>query len=160
MREKNNKIALVTGSTGGMGTAICQRLYNDGYTVVANHRNLPKALKWQEEQLKNGVEVKLAEGDVTDYNSVATMIKKIEEEVGVVDVLVNNTGIMRDAMLKKMTPQQWNEVINTNLNSVFNCSRLVVNQMIEKKWGRIICISSVNGHKGSYGTCNYSTTKA
>jgi len=160
MREKNNKVALVTGGYGGMGTAICQRLYNDGYTVIANHRNLPKALKWQEEQLKNGIDVKLAEGDVTDYDSVATMIKKIEEEVGVVDVLVNNTGIMRDAMLKKMTPQQWNEVINTNLNSVFNCSRLVVNQMIEKKWGRIICISSVNGHKGSYGTCNYSTTKA
>ena len=85
MREKNNKIALVTGSTGGMGTAICQRLYNDGYTVVANHRNLPKALKWQEEQLKIGIDVKLAEGDVTDYNSVDTMIKNIEKEINLLE---------------------------------------------------------------------------
>src|SRR3972149_11592782 len=103
-----------------------------------------------------GIDVSIMQGDVTNYHSAAIMIKKIEDEIGPVDVLVNNAGIFRDATLRKMTPQQWYEVINTNLNSVFICTRLVINQMIEKKWGRIICISSVNGHKGALGTCNYS----
>jgi acetoacetyl-CoA reductase len=167
MRTKNNKIALVTGGTGGIGTTICERLYKDGYTVVANYRNFTTALKWREEakkwrddQLKMGIDVKIVQGDVTNHQSTATMIKQIEEEIGTVDVLVNNAGISRDATIRKMTFEQWQEVINTNLNSVFICSQLVINQMIEKKWGRIICISSVNGHKGSFGTCNYSASKA
>ncbi|MBI4930261.1 MAG: acetoacetyl-CoA reductase [Bacteroidetes bacterium] len=167
MREKNNKVALVTGGTGGMGTAICERLYKDGYSVVANYRNFTTAMKWREmakkwrdDQLQMGIDVKIVQGDVTNYQSATIMIKKIEDEVGPVDVLVNNVGISRDATVRKMTPEQWYEVINTNLNSVFICSRLVINQMVEKKWGRIICISSVNGHKGSYGTCNYSSSKA
>ena len=150
-----------------MGTAICERLYKDGFTVVANYRNFTTAMKWRdmakqwrEDQLHMGVAARIVQGDVTNYQSAAIMIKKIEEEIGTVDVLVNNAGISRDAMLRKMTPQQWYDVINTNLNSVFICSRLVINQMIEKKWGRIICISSVNGHKGAFGTCNYSATKA
>ena len=167
MREKNNKVALVTGGTGGMGTAICERLYKDGYTVAANYRNFTTAMKWREEakkwrddHLQMGIDVKIVQGDVTNYQSTAIMIKKIEDEIGPVDVLINNAGISRDATIRKMTYQQWSEVINTNLNSIFICSRLVVNQMIEKKWGRIICISSVNGHKGSFGTCNYSASKA
>ena len=167
MRKKNNKVALVTGGTGGMGTAICERLYKDGYSVVANYRNFTTAMKWRDEakkwkddQLKMGIDVRIVQGDVTNHQSTALMIKKIEDEIGSVDVLVNNAGIARDATIRKMTPEQWYEVINTNLNSVFICSRSVVNQMIEKKWGRIICISSVNGHKGSFGTCNYSASKA
>ncbi|MEK6615064.1 MAG: acetoacetyl-CoA reductase [Bacteroidota bacterium] len=167
MRIKNNKVALITGGTGGMGTAICERLYKDGFTVVANYRNFTTAMKWREmakqwrgDELKMGVDVKIVQGDVTNYQSAAIMIKKIEDEIGHVDVLVNNAGIFRDATLRKMTPQQWYEVINTNLNSVFICTRLVINQMIEKKWGRIICISSVNGHKGSFGSGNYSASKA
>ncbi|MFH1004102.1 MAG: acetoacetyl-CoA reductase [Bacteroidota bacterium] len=167
MREKKYKVALVTGGTGGMGTAICKRLYEDGFTIVANYKNFTTAIKWREmakqwrdDQLQMGIDVNIVQGDVTNYQSATIMIKKIEEEIGTVDVLVNNAGIFQDAVLKKMTPQQWYEVINTNLNSVFICSRLVINQMIEKKWGRIVCISSVNGHKGSVGTCNYSATKA
>lgn len=167
MRKKNNKVALVTGGTGGIGTAICERLYKDGYTVVANYRNFTTAIKWREEakkwkddQLKMGIDVKIVQGDISDYRSANKMIKEIEDEVGTVDVLVNNAGISRDATIRKMTPEQWYEVINTNLNSVFICSRLVINQMIEKKWGRIISISSVNGHKGSFGTGNYSASKA
>lgn len=167
MRQKKNKVALITGGTGGLGTAICERLYKDGFTVVANFRDFTKAMKWREmakqwreDQLKMGMDVKVMQGDVSSYQSTAMMVKKIEDEIGTVDVLVNNAGIARDAALKKMTPQQWYEVINTNLNSVFISSRLVINQMLEKKWGRIICISSINGHKGAYGLCNYSTAKA
>ena len=150
-----------------MGTAICERLYKDGYTVVANYRNFTTAMKWREmakqwreNQLQMGIDVKIVQGDVESYQSAALMIKRVEEQIGHIDVLVNNVGISRDATLRKMTPQQWYEVINTNLNSVFICSRLVINQMIEKKGGRIICISSVNGHKGSFGACNYSASKA
>lgn len=167
MREKKNKVALVTGGTGGMGTAICERLYKDGYTVVANYRNFTTAMKWREmakkwreDIMKMGIDVNIVQGDVTNYNSAAIMVRKVEEEIGPIDVLVNNAGISRDASLRKMSIDQWYEVINTNLNSSFICMRLVINQMIERKWGRIICISSVNGHKGSFGTANYSASKA
>jgi acetoacetyl-CoA reductase len=167
MREKNNKVALVTGGTGGMGTAICERLYKDGYTVVANYRDFTKAMKWREEakawrddQMKMGFDMKVVEGDISDFASAGTMMKQIADEIGPVDVLVNNAGITRDSALHKMTPEQWYEVINTNLNSVFICSRLVIEGMIAKGWGRIISISSVNGQKGQFGQCNYAATKA
>ncbi len=167
MRQKNNKVALVTGGTGGMGTAICERLYKDGYTVVANYRDFTRAMKWREEakqwrddQLKMGFDMKVVEGDISSFKSAERMMKQITEEIGAVDVLVNNAGITRDAALHKMTPEMWYEVINTNLNSVFVCSRLVIEGMIAKGWGRIVSISSVNGQKGQYGQCNYAATKA
>lgn len=167
MIVKNKKVALVTGGTGGIGTDICERLYKDGYTVVANYRDFTKAMKWREaakkwrdDQLKMGFDMKVVEGDISDYKSAAKMIKQITEEIGQVDVLVNNAGITRDAPLHKMTPEQWFEVINTNLNSVFICTRLVIEGMIAKGWGRVISISSVNGQKGQYGQCNYATSKA
>jgi len=167
MIEKNNKVALVTGGTGGIGTAICERLYKDGYTVVANYRNFTNAMKWREEakawrddQLKMGFDLKIVSGDISDFDSATKMIKQVNDEIGPIDVLVNNAGITRDAPLHKMTPQQWYEVINTNLNSVFICSRLVIEGMIAKGWGRIISISSINGQKGQYGQTNYASTKA
>lgn len=167
MREKKNKVVLVTGGTGGMGTAICERLYKDGYTIVANYRNFTKAMKWREmakewreDKLKIGIDVKIMQGDVSNYMSTAIMMKKIEDEIGSVDILVNNAGITRDAPLRKMTAEQWYEVINTNLNSVFICSRQVIEGMIGKGWGRVINISSVNGQKGEYGLTNYSAAKA
>jgi acetoacetyl-CoA reductase len=167
MRKKNNKVALVTGGTGGMGTAICERLYKDGYTVVANYKDFTKAMKWREEakkwredQLKMGFDLKIVQGDISNFRSAEKMFKQINDEIGVVDVLINNAGITRDAALHKMTPEQWYEVINTNLNSVFICSRLVIEGMISKNWGRIINISSVNGQKGQFGQTNYSATKA
>jgi acetoacetyl-CoA reductase len=167
MRVKNNKVALVTGGTGGLGTAICEQLYKDGYTVVANYREFTKAMKWREEakkwresELKMGIDVHIVEGDVSNYKSCSEMIKQINEDVGPVDVLVNNAGITRDSQLSKMTPEQWIDVINTNLNSVFTCSRLVIESMIAKQWGRIICISSVNGQKGQFGQTNYSAAKS
>ena len=167
MREKNNKVALVTGGTGGLGTAICERLYKDGYTVVANYKDFTRAMKWREEakawrddQLKMGFDLKIVQGDISNFKSAEKMMKQIADEIGPVDVLVNNAGITRDTPLHKMTPEQWYEVIDTNLNSVFICTRLVIEGMIAKGWGRIISISSVNGQKGQYGQCNYAATKA
>ncbi len=167
MREKNNKVALVTGGTGGLGTAICERLYKDGYTVVANYKDFTRAMKWREEaklwrddQLKMGFDLKIVQGDISNFKSAEKMMKQITDEIGPVDVLVNNAGITRDSPLHKMTPEQWYEVIDTNLSSVFVCSRLVIEGMIAKGWGRIISISSVNGQKGQYGQCNYAATKA
>lgn len=167
MRVPKNKVALVTGGTGGIGTSICEFLYKDGFTVVANYRDFTKAMKWRQEakkwrddHLKMGIDVKIVEGNVSDYKSTGEMMKEIAEKLGAVDVLVNNAGITRDAPLHKMTPEQWYEVIETNLNSVFNCSRHVIENMMEKGWGRVISISSVNGQKGQYGQANYSTAKS
>ncbi|MDP1747531.1 MAG: acetoacetyl-CoA reductase [Bacteroidota bacterium] len=167
MRKKNNKVALVTGGTGGMGTAICERLYKDGYTVVANYKDFTKAMRWREEakkwrddQLKMGFDLKIVQGDISNWKSAEKMMKQINDEVGQVDVLINNAGITRDSALHKMTPEQWYEVIDTNLNSVFICTRLVIEGMIAKGWGRIVSISSVNGQKGQFGQTNYAATKA
>ncbi|HXC03738.1 MAG TPA: SDR family NAD(P)-dependent oxidoreductase, partial [Bacteroidia bacterium] len=103
---KNNKVALITGGTGGIGSAICERLYKDGFTLVANYRDFDKAMKWREEakkwrddQLKMGIDVKIVEGDISDFASAQRMMKEIEEEIGVVQVLVNNAGITRDTPL-------------------------------------------------------------
>jgi acetoacetyl-CoA reductase len=167
MRQKNNKVALITGGTGGIGSAICERFYKDGYTVVANYKNFTKAMKWREEakkwredQLKMGLDVKIVQGDISNFKSAEKMIKEITEEIGPVDVLVNNAGITRDSALHKMTPQQWFEVIETNLSSIFICSRLVIEGMISRGSGRIISISSVNGQKGQFGQSNYAAAKA
>ncbi|TAD99327.1 MAG: acetoacetyl-CoA reductase [Bacteroidetes bacterium] len=159
--DKNNKlVALVTGSTGGLGTAMCQRLSRDGYTVIGNYSNAEKAKKWLEDQKALGYDFKMYQADVSDYDSVGNMIKQIEAEIGTVDVLVNNAGITRDGQFRKMTKESWDAVLKTNLYSVFNCSRHVINQMIEQSFGRIINISSVNGQRGQFGQANYSAAKA
>jgi acetoacetyl-CoA reductase len=167
MADNKSRVALVTGGTGGLGTAMCERLYKDGYKVVANYKDFTKALQWREEakkwrenELRMGIDIHIVEGDVADFKSANAMMKEIEEEVGPVDILVNNAGITRDAPLHKMTPEQWHEVMDTNLNSVFNCSRAVIEGMIARGWGRIINISSVNGSKGAYGQTNYSAAKS
>ncbi len=164
---KKNKIALITGGVGGMGTAICERLYKDGYTVVCNYKDFNKATKWREDakawqkdHLKMGFDLKIVHGDVSDFKSAEKMIQQVTDEIGVIDILVNNAGITRDTPLNKMTTEQWNEVINANLSSIFNCTRLVIDKMIEKGWGRIINISSINGQKGQFGQTNYAAAKA
>lgn len=159
--DKNNKrVVLVTGATGGLGTAMCKKLYEDGFHVIGNYRDLDKATKWQNELKAQGVEVDIYKADVTSYESVGEMIAKIESEIGKVDTLVNNAGITRDGRFAKMSPEDWNAVINSNLNSVFNCTRHVINGMIERNFGRIINISSVNGQRGQFGQANYSAAKA
>ncbi len=160
MTTTNKRIAVVTGATGGLGTAICKKLSEEGYLVVANYRNEKKAQEWNQKMKEEGYNFKLYQADVSNYDEVGEMVKKIEEEVGVIDILVNNAGITRDVSFRKMTPEQWKAVIDTNLSSVFNCTRHVINPMIGQKYGRVINISSVNGQRGQYGQANYSAAKA
>ncbi|MBL0050680.1 MAG: acetoacetyl-CoA reductase [Bacteroidetes bacterium] len=160
MDKQSKRIVLVTGATGGLGTAMCKELYTDGFHVIANYRNKQKADEWQAKINAEGFVIDMYEGDVTDYDSVGAMIAKIEAEVGPIDTLVNNAGITRDIRFSKMSKEDWDAVIATNLTSVFNCTRHVINGMMERKYGRIINISSVNGQRGQFGQANYSAAKA
>jgi acetoacetyl-CoA reductase len=157
----NQRIVLVTGATGGLGTAMCKELHKNGYRVAANYRNREKAEEWQKKMKdEEGIEVAIFNGDVTSYDGIGDMVQEIEQTMGPVDVLVNNAGITRDGRFSKMTLDDWNSVISSNLGSVFNCSRHVINGMIDRKFGRIINISSVNGQRGQFGQANYSAAKA
>ncbi|QID18074.1 beta-ketoacyl-ACP reductase [Nitrogeniibacter mangrovi] len=156
-----NKVALVTGAMGGLGTAICQSFAKEGYTVVANCLpGFPQKDEWLAKQEELGFKFIAAEGDVSDYDSCKVMVEKVEAEVGPIDILVNNAGITRDKFFPKMEQAQWNAVIATNLNSLFNVTHQISPKMAERGWGRIINISSVNGVKGQAGQTNYSTAKA
>ncbi len=157
------KVALITGGVGGIGTGICKTLAKKGYFVVANYVVPGSETRWLEEMAAagfNGSSGAVAFGDVTDYQATGEMIRKIEAEHGPISVLVNCAGITRDATLRNMTPENWHAVLSTNLNSVFNTSKHVIEGMIERGWGRIINISSVNGVKGQFGQTNYSAAKA
>lgn len=157
----SQKVALVTGAMGGLGTAISQALANEGVKVVANCLpGFPQKEEWLAAQRALGFEFVAAEGDVSDYESCREMIAKIEADVGQIDILVNNAGITRDKFFPKMEKSQWEAVINTNLNSLFNVTHHISAKMAERGWGRIINISSVNGVKGQAGQTNYSTAKA
>jgi acetoacetyl-CoA reductase len=155
------RIAFVSGGMGGIGTAICTRLAAAGHTVVAGC--LPgydKKAEWLDGMRRQGYRVHAAEGDVANFESCAEMFYNVRSVVGPVDILVNNAGITRDAVFKRMTEQDWMAVINTNLNSVFNVTRQVIDGMVERGWGRIVNISSVNAIKGQFGQTNYSAAKA
>lgn len=154
------RIALVTGGTGGIGTAIVKRLADLGHKVATNYRNEEKARAWQEQLKKGGYDITLVKGDVSSPEEAEALVREVESKLGPVDILVNNAGITRDGTFHKMTPIQWHEVINTNLNSVYNMTRPVIEGMRERKWGRVIQISSINGQKGQYGQANYAAAKA
>ena len=155
-----SRVALVTGGTGGIGTSIVTRLAGMGHQVATNYRDEARAHAWQAQMQAAGVNVALVHGDVSSPEDAEKMIREVERQLGAVDILVNNAGITRDATFHKMTSQQWNDVICTNLNSVFNVTRPVIEGMRERKWGRIIQISSINGQKGQYGQANYAAAKA
>jgi len=155
------RIVFVSGGMGGIGSAICRRLGQTGHTVVAGC--LPgyeKKDEWLGAMRAAGYRVHAAEGDVSDFDSCSEMFYHVRSVVGPIDILVNNAGITRDSVFKRMTEKDWMEVINTNLNSVFNVTRQVIDGMVERGWGRIINISSVNGQKGAFGQTNYSAAKA
>ncbi len=160
MDVQKKRIALVTGSTGGLGTAMCKKLVEDGYRVVGTYRDAAKADKWQQQMKAGGSDIALYEADVTDFDAVEAMVHKIENEIGPIDILVNNAGITRDGQFRRMTKEHWDAVINSNLNSVFNCSRHVINGMIDRNFGRIINISSVNAQRAQFGQVNYAAAKA
>lgn len=154
------RVALVTGGTGGIGTAICKRLIDAGHKVATNYRNEERTRAWQEQMKAAGYEVTVVRGDVASPEESEAMVREVEQALGPVEILINNAGITRDGTFHKMTAEQWQEVVNTNLNSVFNVTRPVINGMRERKWGRIVQISSINGQKGQYGQANYAAAKA
>ena len=156
----SQKVAYVTGGMGGIGTAICQRLHKDGFKVIAGCGPTRDFEKWLGEQKALGFTFYASVGNVADWNSTVEAFSKAKAEHGAIDVLVNNAGITRDRMFLKMTREDWDAVIDTNLNSMFNVTKQVVPEMVEKGWGRIIQISSVNGNKGQAGQTNYSAAKA
>jgi acetoacetyl-CoA reductase len=154
------KVAYVTGGMGGIGTAICQRLAKDGFKVIAGCGPTRDFNKWLDEQKALGFSFYASVGNVADWQSTVDAFSKSKAEHGPIDVLVNNAGITRDRMFVKMTRDDWDAVIDTNLNSMFNVTKQVVPDMVERGWGRIIQISSVNGEKGQAGQTNYSAAKA
>jgi acetoacetyl-CoA reductase len=155
------RIAYVTGGMGGIGTAICQRLYKDGLTVVAGcGPNSQRRERWLAEQAELGYAFTASEGNVGDWESTEVAFAKVKKEVGEIDVLVNNAGITRDGVFRKMSRENWNDVIATNVTSLFNVTKQVIEGMVSRDWGRVINISSVNGQKGQFGQTNYSTAKA
>ena len=160
MDKANKRVVLVTGATGGLGTAMCKKLHADGYRVVGNYHTKAKADVWMQQMNSEGLHIELFFGDVSDFESTGKMITEIEEKIGNIDVLVNNAGITRDGRLINMTLEDWHAVIHTNLDSVFNCSRQVLQGMMDRNFGRIINISSVNGQRGQFGQTNYSAAKA
>lgn len=155
------RIALVTGGMGGIGHAICRDLYDHGYHVIAGYsRKHDAALQWQAEQKQDGYNFDIAYADVTSFKSCEEMTVKIEKDIGPVDILVNNAGITRDHACGKMSQEEWDIVILTDLSSVFYMTHSLINSMKERKYGRIINISSINGQKGQFGQVNYSAAKA
>ena len=156
----SGKLAYVTGGMGGIGTSICQRLAKEGFTVVAGCGPSRDHKKWLDEQAALGYKFHISVGNVADWDSTVEAFDKVKAEFGSIDVLVNNAGITRDGLFRKMSRDDWRAVMDTNLNSLFNVTKQVIEGMIEKNWGRIINISSVNGQKGQFGQTNYSTAKA
>ncbi len=157
----SNRIAYVTGGMGGIGSAICARLCTEGYTVIAGcGPNSTRKDAWISDMRANGYKVHCSIGNVADWDSTAAAFAKARAEIGEIDILVNNAGITRDGTFRKLSKESWDAVINTNLNSLFNVTKQVIDGMVDRGWGRIINISSVNGQKGQFGQTNYSTAKA
>ena len=156
----SDKIAYVTGGMGGIGSAICRRLHKEGFKVIAGCGPTRDYKKWLSEQEADGYTFHASVGDVSNWKSTVDAFAKAKDEHGSIDVLVNNAGITRDRMFLKMTREEWDAVINTNLTSMFNVTKQVIPDMVEKGWGRVIQISSVNGEKGQAGQTNYSAAKA
>lgn len=157
-----SKTALVTGGTGGIGTAICQRLAADFQVIACYYKGgrHEEAKQWQEEQKRAGYNIDILYADIAQFSDCESMVALAKERYGRIDILVNNAGITKDVSLRKMSPEQWQDVIDANLTSVFNVTRHVLPLMLEQEFGRIISISSINGRKGQFGQCNYAATKA
>ena len=156
----SQKVAYVTGGMGGIGTAICQRLHTEGFKVIAGCGPTRDHAKWIAEQAALGFTFYASVGNVGSWDSTVEAFTKVKAEHGTIDLLVNNAGITRDAPFHKMTPQQWHEVIKTNLTGLFNMTHCVWPGMRERKFGRVISISSINGQKGQFAQANYAAAKA
>ncbi|WP_306393257.1 acetoacetyl-CoA reductase [Telluria beijingensis] len=158
---QDRRVALVTGAMGGLGTALCRRLHAEGFLVAATHSpQNARCAAWLAEQQALGVGVRAYELDVSNGNACENVVHRVLGDVGRIDVLVNNAGITRDRSMRKMSQEDWHTVMGTNLDSVFNMTRPVLESMIERRWGRIVNISSVNGQQGAFGQANYAAAKA
>ncbi len=158
--QHDGKVALVTGGTGDIGTAICRRLAASGARVVTCFRNQERADQWLATQRSDGFEFHGIAADVSDFDDCASLADRIREQLGTVQILVNNAGVTRDNLLRNMSVTEWQEVININLNSMFNVTRHLLEDMCGLGFGRILNIASINGRKGQRGQCNYSASKA
>ena len=155
------RIVLVTGGMGGLGESICTKMAEQGYTVVTTYSPSNRTAKdWLAGMKSRGYDFQAFPADVGDYDSCAACVASVQSKVGAIDVLVNNAGITRDMTFKKMTKADWDIVLRTNLDSVFNMTKQVLDGMTDRGWGRIINVASVNGQKGAFGQTNYSAAKA
>lgn len=156
-----SRVALVTGGMSGLGTAICRRLFTDGFKVAASYsprQRVPQA--WLAAQRDEGYRFHIYQVDAADYADAEWMVQKVLAEMGRIDVLVNNVGVLCDRSLNKMSSDEWHSVLRTNLDSVFNMSKQVIDPMAERRWGRVINISSVTAQSGAFGQSNYAAAKA
>lgn len=160
VRMLANRIALVTGATGGIGTAICRYFAQQGAKVIATNHSDKKGLPWLTQQKEDGYNFHAYATDVSDYDSCVELGQRVPKEVGPVDIIINNAGITNDSQFYKMSKTQWDLVMRTNLDSLFNITKQFIDGMIERQFGRIINISSVNAHQGQFGQTNYAATKA
>lgn len=156
----SKRVAYVTGGMGGIGTAICRRFHDMGYTVIAGCGPTRDHAKWLAEQKADGYTFEASVGNVSDWESTRAAFDAVKTRHQKIDILVNNAGITRDGTFRRMSLDDWNAVIDTNLNSLFNVTKQVIDGMLDQGWGRIINISSVNGEKGQFGQTNYSAAKA
>jgi acetoacetyl-CoA reductase len=155
------RIALVTGGMGGLGEAICMKLARMGIKVIVTYSpGNTKHAAWLEEMAGRDYHFSAYPCDVATFDSCVKMVEQVAREVGPIDILINNAGITRDMTFRKMTKVDWDAVIHTNLDSVFNVTKPIVDGMVERGWGRVINVSSVNGQKGAFGQTNYSAAKA
>jgi acetoacetyl-CoA reductase len=155
------RIALVTGGMGGLGEAICENLVEHGHKVIVTHSPGNKKVKeWMAEQKAKGFDFHAVGVDVADWDSCVAGVAEAVKAVGPIDILINNAGITRDMTFKKMRKADWDAVIRTNLDSVFNMTKQVLDGMVDRGWGRVVNVSSVNGQKGAFGQVNYSSAKA
>jgi acetoacetyl-CoA reductase len=159
-QDLEGKVALVTGGTGGIGTAICSQFAELGCRVVTTYRNGSKASAWLASMRAKGYNVTSYSCDVGKLEDCEKLADAVYKDLGAVDIVVNNAGITRDTTFRKMSYQQWYEVMNSNLDSMFTVTRQFIDGMAERGWGRVINISSINGQKGQFGQANYSTAKA
>jgi acetoacetyl-CoA reductase len=155
------RVAVITGGMGGLGESISTKMHTAGYRVVVTHSpSNTKAQEWLSAHKAEGREFSAYPVDVADFDSCKDCVGRITQEVGPIDILVNNAGITRDTTFKKMTKNDWDAVIRTNLDSVFNMTKQTMDGMVDRGWGRVINVSSVNGSKGAFGQTNYSAAKA
>ena len=155
------KVALITGGMGGLGETIATKMVDAGYTVVVTYSpGNTKHKEWVADMKKNGYDILAVQCDVADIDSCTRAVAEIQGKVGAIDILVNNAGITRDMTFKKMDKVNWDAVMRTNLDSLFNMTKQVADGMVERNWGRVINVSSVNGSKGAFGQTNYSAAKA